>query len=57
MKKLENLPPLKVSTGSTLLEFARHFKIAERTLRGMGPKFLSDLDETNTMMELNRKPP
>ena len=57
VKELENLPPLKVSTGSTLLEFARHLEIAERTLRGMGPQFISDLNDTNTLMELNRKLP
>ena len=57
MKKLENLPPLKVSAGSTLLKFARHLEIAERTLRGMGPEFVSDLNHTNTLMELNRKLP
>ena len=57
VKKLEHLPPLKVSTGSTLLEFARHLEIAERTLRGMGPEFVSDLNDTNTLMELNRKLP
>ena len=57
LKKLEHLPPLKVSTGSTLLEFERHLEIAERTLRGMGPEFVSDLNHTNTLMELNRKLP
>ena len=57
VKKLEHLPPLKVSTGSPLLEFARHLEIAERTLRGMGPEFISDLNHTNTLMKLNRKLP
>ena len=47
VKKLENLPPLKVSTGSTLLEFSRPLEITERTLRGMGPEFVSDLNQTN----------
>ena len=42
LKKLEHLPPLKVSTGSTLLEFARHLEIAERTLRGMNPELVRD---------------
>lgn len=37
LKKLENLPPLNNCAGSTLLEFARHLEIADRTLRGMGP--------------------
>ena len=57
VKKFENLPSLKISTGSTLLEFARHLEIAERTLRGMGPEFVSDLNHTNILMELNRKLP
>ena len=57
VKKLENLPPLKVSTGSTLLQFARQLEIAERTLRGVGPEFVSDLNHTKTLMELNRKLP
>ena len=54
LKKLEHLPLLKVSTGSTLLEFAKYLEIADRTLRGMGPEFVSDLNHTNTLMELNR---
>ena len=57
LKKLEQLPPLKASTGSALLEFSRSLEIAERTLKGMGPEYVSDLNHTNTLMELNRKLP
>ena len=57
LKKLENLPPLKNCVGSTLLEFTRHLEIADRTLRGMGPDYVSDLNHSNTFMELNRKLP
>ena len=57
VKKLENLPPLKVSTGLTVSECARHLEMAERTLRGMGLEFVSDLNHTNTLMKLNRKLP
>ena len=55
--KLENLPPLKNCAGSTLLEFARHLEIADRTLRGMGPDYVGDLNHSNTLMELSRKLP
>ena len=57
LKKLEQLQPLKASTGSALLEFSRSLEIAERTLKGMGPEYVSDLNHTNTLMELNRKLP
>ena len=57
LKKLENLPPLKNCAGSTLLEFARHLEIADRTLRGMGPDYVSVLNHSNTLMELSRKLP
>ena len=57
LKKLENLPPLKNCAGSTLLEFARHPEIADRTLRGMGPDYVGDLNHSNTLMELSRKLP
>lgn len=46
LKKLEQLPPLKVSTGSTLLELSRHLEIAERTLKGMVAEYVSDLNHT-----------
>ena len=55
--KLENLPPLKNCAGSTLLEFARHLEIADRTLRGMGPDYVGDLNHSNTLIELSRKLP
>ena len=57
IKKLENLPPLKQADGQSLLEFARHLDVAERTLAGMGPEYVSDLNHTNTLRELNRKLP
>ena len=52
LKKLEHLPPLKVSTW---LEFARHLEIAETTIRGMGHEFVSHLNHINTLIVLNRK--
>ena len=39
IKKLENLPPLKQADGQSLLEFARHLEVAEKTLTGMGPEY------------------
>ena len=57
IKKLENLPPLKQTDGQSLLEFATHLEVAERTLTGMGPEYVSDLNHTNTLRELNRKLP
>ena len=57
IKKLENLPHLKQTDGQSLLEFARHLEVAERTLTGMRPEYVSDLNHTNTIRELNRKLP
>ena len=57
IKKLENLPPLNQADGQSLLELARHLGVAERTLTGMGPEYVSDLNHTNTLRELNRKLP
>ena len=57
IKELENLPPLKQADGQSLLGFARHSEVAERTLTGMGPEYVSDLKHTNTLRELNRKLP
>ena len=57
IKKLENLPPLKQADGQSLLEFVTHLEVAERTLTGMGPEYVSDLNHTNTLRELNRKLP
>ena len=55
IKKLEDLPPLKQADGASLLEFARHLDVASRTLLGIGPKYVSDLNHTNTLRELNEK--
>ena len=55
IKKLENLTHLKQADGKSLLEFARHLEVAERTLTGMGLEYVSDLNHTNTLQELNRK--
>ncbi|PFX25076.1 hypothetical protein AWC38_SpisGene10297 [Stylophora pistillata] len=55
IKKLENLPLLKQAVGQSLLEFARHLEVAERTLTSMGPEYVSDLNHTNTLRKLNRK--
>lgn len=57
IKKLEDLPPLKQADGASLREFARHLDIANRTLSGMGPEYVSDLNHTNTLRELNKKLP
>ncbi|PFX13941.1 hypothetical protein AWC38_SpisGene21942 [Stylophora pistillata] len=57
IKKLENLPLLKQADGQSLLEFARHLEVAERTLTGMGPEYVTDVNHTNTLRELNRKLP
>ena len=57
INKLENLPPLKQADGTSLLEFARHLDVAQRTLTGMGPEYVCDLNHTNTLRELNRKLP
>ena len=57
IKKLENLPPLKQADGQSLLGFARHLEVTERTLTGIGPEYVSDLNHANTLLELNRKLP
>ena len=57
IKKLEDLPPLKQADGASLLEFARHLDVANRTLSGMAPEYVSDLNHTNTLRELNKKLP
>ena len=57
IKKLEDLPPLKQADGASLLEFSRHLDVANRTLSGMGPEYVSDLNHTNTLRELNKKLP
>ena len=57
IRKLENLRPLKQADGTSLLEFARHLELANRTLSGMGSEYISDLNHTNTLRELNKKLP
>ena len=57
IRKLESLPPLKQADGASLLAFARHLDVANRTLSGMGPEYVSDLNHTNTLRELNKKLP
>ena len=57
IKKLENLRPLKQADGTSLLEFARHLVVANRTLSGMGSEYISDLNHTNALRELNKKLP
>ena len=57
IRKLENLRPLKQADGTSLLEFARHLEVANRTLSGMGSEYISDLNHTNTLRELNKKLP
>ena len=54
---LESLPPLKQADGASLLAFASHLDVANRTLSGMGPEYVSDLNHTNTLRELNKKLP
>ena len=49
------LPNLKKADGSSLLEFARYLDSTNRTLKGMGPEYVSDLNHMNTLKELNRK--
>ena len=53
--KLVELPNLKKVDRSSLLEFARHLDSTNRTLKGMGPEYISDLNHMNTLKELNRK--
>ena len=57
ISKLEDLPPLKQADGASLLEFVRHLDVANRTLSGMRPEYVSDLNQTNTLRELNKKLP
>ncbi|CAB4030053.1 Hypothetical predicted protein, partial [Paramuricea clavata] len=57
IKKLVNLPSIKKAGGPSLLEFTRHLESTNRTLKGMGPEHVSDLDHLNTLKELNRKLP
>ena len=57
IRKLESLPPLKQADGASLLAFACHLDVANRTLSGMEPEYVSDLNHTNTLRELNKKLP
>ena len=57
LKKLMDLPHLKLGDGPSLLEFSRHLSTAERTLRGMGASYVSDLNHMNTLRELAKKLP
>ena len=57
IRKLENLAPLKQVSGQSLLEFARHLEVANRTLAGMGSEYTDELDHVNTLKLLNRKLP
>ncbi|CAB4033480.1 Hypothetical predicted protein, partial [Paramuricea clavata] len=57
IKQLVNLPSMKKCDGPSLLEFARHLESTNRTLKGMGPEYVSDLDHVNTLKELNRNLP
>ena len=57
IKKLGNLAPLKQVNGLSLLEFARHLEVANRTLAGMGSECTDELDHVNTLKLLNRKLP
>ena len=57
MRKLENLRPLKQADGTSLLEFARHLEVVNRTLSGMGSEYISDFNDTNTLREPNKELP
>ena len=45
IKKLEDLPPLKQADGASLLEYARHLDVANRTLSGMGPEYVKGTEQ------------
>ena len=57
LQKLESLPGIKAVDGPKLLAFARQLTEAERTLRGMGTEYVSDIDHVNTLRMLNKKLP
>ena len=57
IKMLIDLPNIKKADGSTLLEFSRHLNSTNRTLKGMGTQYVSDLDHLNTLKDLIRKLP
>ena len=55
IKKLVDTPNLKKADGLSLLELTRHLDSTNRTLKGMGPGYVSDLNHMNTLRELNQK--
>ena len=57
INKLVGLPNLKKVDGLSLIEFVRHLDSTNRTFKGMGPEYVSDLNHMNTLRELNRKLP
>ncbi|XP_048586408.1 uncharacterized protein LOC116604491 [Nematostella vectensis] len=57
LKRLQDLPPLRNGGGPALLEFSRHLEVAHRTLSGMGSDYVSELNYTSTLRELNNKLP
>lgn len=57
MKKLRDLAPLKNGSGQALLEFSRQLEVADRTLKGMRSEYVSELNPTNSLRELNKKLP
>ena len=57
IKKLVDSRNLKKADGLSLLELTRNLDSTNRTLNGMGPEYVSDLNHMNTLKELNRKLP
>ena len=57
IKKLLNLPNLKNADGASLLEFGSQLDNADRTLTGMGIKYVTDFNHMNTLRELSKKLP
>ena len=55
IKTLIDLPNIQKADGSTLLEFSRHLDSTNRTLKGMGTQYVSDLNHLNTLKDLSRK--
>ncbi|XP_028404040.1 uncharacterized protein LOC114526663 [Dendronephthya gigantea] len=57
IKRLMNLPSLKIGDGPSLLQFARHLETAQKTLTGMGSVYVADLDHMHILRELVKKLP
>ena len=57
IKMLIDLPTIKKADRSTLLEFSHHLDSTNRTLKGMGTQYISDLDHLNTLKDFSRKLP